>query len=119
MPPTWPATLPQSPLIQGFSFQSQDNIVRAPVELGPAKQRQRSTREVVTVSCGIFVGSIQRDTFAAFHSNDIAGGALKFSWPGLINLLPTLNTNVSFTAKPKYESSGLLWKVVFELIVLP
>lgn len=41
--PTWPASLPQHPLIKEYVEMPQSNVIRSSMAVGPAKSRRRST----------------------------------------------------------------------------
>ncbi len=118
---TWPASLPQYPLRQGFTVAPMDNVARAPVELGPAKQRPRSTAALVRVSCRVKVGSeTERDTLMAFHDTTLAQGALRFTWAKLTDRLSGSFDELQFTAPPRYRPEGATrWLFDLELLALP
>ncbi|QLH37711.1 MAG: hypothetical protein HWD60_00095 [Defluviicoccus sp.] len=43
MSAVWPSSLPQKPLVDGFSETAPNLVVRSPMDVGPAKVRRRAT----------------------------------------------------------------------------
>jgi hypothetical protein len=77
---TWPATLPQYPLIAGYARTQQPQTVRTEMDAGPAYVRRRFTAASTYFSESTIVDAAQRATFWEFFNTTLAGGALPFSW---------------------------------------
>ena len=45
----WPLTLPQLPLVSGYSESMPSNLIRSETDTGPAKVRRRGNAKPVTV----------------------------------------------------------------------
>jgi len=71
---TWPATLPQSPLRDGFAIKKGMNILRTPQDKGPAKLRRRGAMPSV-MSCVFSMTAAQVETFESFFHDTIRGVA--------------------------------------------
>lgn len=70
----WPASLPQAPLVSGWSESGGPNIIRTPMDKGPAKQRRRSAKpRPVNVSFMMTVEQVA--TFDTFVNDTIKGVA--------------------------------------------
>ena len=77
---TWPTSLPQKPLAGSYQEQQESQLVRSPMETGPAKQRRRFTARVDTFSCQFLMDESQVVTFKNFFNNTLDGGALSYDW---------------------------------------
>lgn len=76
----WPASLPQNVEISGYKEQPGAVVIRTQMDAGPAKQRRRSTARAKPITIQLQLDATQRAAFIAFHENDIADGALSFTW---------------------------------------
>lgn len=74
---TWPATLPQSPLLDGFSDVPQDSVLRSPMT-GLNKQRNRYTAVVSNVTEAYLMTPAQFITFVNFYETTLGNGADDF-----------------------------------------
>lgn len=75
----WPLTLPQRPLSSGYSEKPGSNILRTPMDAGPAKMRRRGTRPD-TITCTYLLTAAQIATLETFCETTIQGTA-RFGWP--------------------------------------
>ena len=79
--PVWPATLPQTPLVDQWNGGPQRNKVSFQPEIGPPIVRRRGTS-----SLEIWEGTLPPMTaaqlviFRAFFSDDLFDGTIAFNW---------------------------------------
>jgi hypothetical protein len=78
--PTWPVALPQKPLLSGLARSPKSNVVAFGTEVGPGKQRRRSTARMQVWSLQFSLTDAQRATFESFFEDDLSDGALAFDW---------------------------------------
>jgi len=79
--PTWPASLPQKPLISGFSQSPQDNRVSFRPDVGPPIERRRATVRMQLYKMQFPpMTATQLATFEAWFHDDLADGSLHFLW---------------------------------------
>lgn len=78
--PTWPTTLPQYVLEQGYSENVPDQTVESQVDTGPAKVRRRFTVNYRPVKATIRCEPSQVSTFETFYYTTLKGGVLSFDW---------------------------------------
>lgn len=76
--PTWPASLPQVPLVRGLSAQMRDGRLAFEPERGPAITRRGFSGPLKAFSVAFSLTQAQRATFEAFLEDDLAGGSLAF-----------------------------------------
>lgn len=77
---TWPADLPQSPLINGFKDRLPALTVRSQPDVGPAKVRRRFTSAVRPMTFNFLMTSEQLTSFETFFIETLQGGALAFDF---------------------------------------
>lgn len=79
MPAAWRPSLPKQS--SDISITPMSNILRTTMDVGPAKVRRRSTKEIlrVTVSNVAFTAQ-QVKEFDDFWTNDLGGGVGTFTW---------------------------------------
>lgn len=75
----WPPSLPRAPRRDGYSEQGGANVLRTPMDAGPAKQRRRSRRPA-PVQCVYRLTADQVQTLTGFIDNTLRGVA-RFGWP--------------------------------------
>ena len=119
--PAWPASLPQYPLLAGFQLGTPDTVLRASAETGPPLTRRRFTAAAVPVQCTVKVGSLAlKDAFALFLRNDLADGALSFTWAGLSERTGGGAGNFQFSSPPDFAPEGAnRWRISMRLLRLP
>ena len=79
--PTWPTSLPQAPLVEGYGEQPPDLIVRSQVDVGWAKTRRRATAGATRITATYTMTGTQLAVFESFLAGDIADRTLAFDWP--------------------------------------
>lgn len=102
---SWPTTnsFPQSPQ-KGFSESIGVNIIRSPMDAGPAKQRRRSQRPS-TMDLSFILTTAQTQTLEAFVFNDLEG-VKRFNFQH-----PRLYTTVEVRIVP--QSEGELFRLQY------
>lgn len=78
--PSWPATLPQFVLVDGFRWSAKPNVVSFGTEVGAGKVRRRSTSRTAQLTPSIAVTTAQLADFRTFFQGDLKDGALSFDW---------------------------------------
>lgn len=78
--PTWPASLPQFVLEQGYSESLPEQTVETPMDAGPAKIRRRFTAQVSKFQLTVACDQTQAATFDGFYLTTLQGGSLSFDW---------------------------------------
>ncbi len=114
--PAWPATLPQRPLIEGFSEQPPNLVVRSQTDTGPAKVRRRATAGPTRMTLAFRMTADQLTAFRAFLHADLADRALSYSWTHPVTGQPGTFRIVD---PPSWEPMGLAWRVGLTLEMLP
>ncbi len=100
----WPAGLPQNLLISGYSQSAADNLLRTPMDAGPAKVRRRFTSGVRQIQGDILVTSSQLSTFKTFYNTMLLYGTLRFNWTDPDD--QTTSVEMRFTAPPSWVPAG-------------
>lgn len=115
---TWPASLPQEPLVEGFIEQAPNTLIRSQMEAGPAKVRRRFTSGPRNFDCQLYLSPAQVETLDGFYVSTLAGGALSFDWKH-----PRTQAAVTFRfiEPPSYKpvKRGAAWQASLRLEVLP
>ena len=103
--PQWPTAnnFPQSPQ-KGFSESVGVNVVRSPMDAGPAKQRRRAKRPS-TMDLSFILTTAQTQTLESFIENDLEG-VRRFGF-----LHPRLNTQVEVRIIP--QSDGEFFRLQY------
>lgn len=124
---SWPKTLPQSVLYNGYAEETGDVRLRTPTESGPGKIRPRFSRTIDPMRCSMMLTLEQKEILKAFVKVDLKLGSLPFSFPkpqypgetitveigdNMPSYTPTRPGKAADTSKP-------LWKVDLSLNVLP
>ncbi len=114
---TWPVGLPQKPSPQGYRDQPRDNAIRTAMEVGPPKQRRRSTGEFELINMVITVDRTQSELLDTFYNNTSEHGTLPFDW---IHPRKESAREFRFRKPPVFRAlGGLEWQAVLELEVQP
>jgi hypothetical protein len=115
---TWPATLPQILLIEGYEEKLPDVNLRSAMEVGPAKVRRRVTAAVRPVTGQLIMTLAQIETFKGFYNDDLLGGSLRFGWFDPYD--ETTMVEMRFTEVPALSPVDPgLYKVSMKLEILP
>jgi hypothetical protein len=117
---TFPPSLPQYPLMAGYTENVGINIIRSPMELGPAKQRRRGSKPT-TMSINYVFTDAQLTTFQTFVIDTIKGVA-RFNYTH-----PRTGASIEVRIVPNGEGDLYscnkegddVWMVGFNIEVLP
>jgi hypothetical protein len=120
--PTWPSSLPDAPLQQGYQEQVPNTLVRTEMDKGPAKVRRRSTAGTRAFTVNLLLTEAQVVTLDSFIDQDLDGGALRFDWTH-----PRTGAAVQFRLVPigndglvSYQAvTGNRYRVQMRLEILP
>lgn len=77
---TWPAALPERPLVNSLSVTAEPNVIEFESDVGVEHTRRRSTARRSTISCAFMLTRAQRDVFRTFFEQDLADGTLTYDW---------------------------------------
>lgn len=77
---TWPSSLPQSLLLDGFGQALPENRLRSSVDVGPAKVRRRTSQNVYLLSGDMVMTVEQWRILQSFVRNDLGEGSLPFTF---------------------------------------
>lgn len=110
--PTWPVTLPQLPLQDGFSEKRPKNVIRTSMDQGKAKTRRRYTAGVRNFTVQLFMTTAQVAIFDAFQSDECYDNAISFTW-----VSPRTGESGSFRIvdEPSFVPKGPNWIVSFAM----
>ena len=103
--PAWPTTLPQDLLQSGYSQALPDNVIKTSVDRGPEQRRPRFTSAVAPLSGRMIMTEAQIQTLDTWFSDDIAYGALSFTFPNPMDLTGTSTISVVFAQPPSWDNS--------------
>lgn len=117
--PTWPGSLPQYPLQDGYSAAEPNGLLASAMDQGPPKVRRRFSAAVTPVQCSWKLTDAQKATLKAFVKTDLAGGALTFTWPNPEDPPNTCAARFNPERLPVYAASGRRWLATAEVWILP
>lgn len=78
--PAWPVGLPQTPEYQAWSEKPQRNVATFQPEVGPPKQRRRSTANGAIAQAVFLMTDAQIAIFDTFYEDTLADGTIPFTW---------------------------------------
>lgn len=124
---TWPATLPQAPLLEGYSRGEGKAVLRTDMDAGPDKLRRRSTGVPAPLQYAVAASTAQLAIFRAFWRDDLQQGALPYYLPdpedGEETLLVRFLEEPSWTPLPAPDPDGpagaKMWRLALQLEILP
>lgn len=113
---TWPATLPDEFLEEGFSETLGDNTVRYQPDVGPPQLRRRATASPRRITGVMRMTAAQVDTHDTFYVTTLKDGSLSFDWNH-----PRTGAAATFiySAPPVYQYRNGHWYVSRQLEILP
>lgn len=111
----WPATLPQTPLLDGYENRPQNSVLRSEFD-GYTKQRNRFTAALHDVSERYFLTDAQYNTFKTFFDSTLNNGADEFTKQN-----PETGLDEIYRFVEPYNPSrvGLYWIVECNLEKIP
>lgn len=114
--PSWPGTLPQIPLADGYTESLADNVIRSENDAGPAKMRRRSTVTNETLVCTMHITKSQWATVRTFYLTTLAA-VLPFTW---VQPSTGAAANFRFLSPPTITPAGGLYvTLTLNLEVVP
>ena len=114
---SWPATLPQKPLSEGFTEQALPNTIRSEMDIGPAKLRQRYTATIRNYGMRLLLTKAQIATLETFYDATLASGTATFDWSDHRTGSAAV---YRFLSRPAYQpASAEYWYTDLALEVLP
>lgn len=113
---TWLLTLPQSPLINGYTSNRVPNQTNFQTDVGPAKTRRRSTAVPIMVKENYVLTTAQKISLENFYSVALKDGSDAFVKPNP----ETGTTSVyKFVNPPVFNTAGIYWTTTLELEIQP
>ena len=100
---SWPATLPQYVLQDGFEFGGRDDSIRTPSDIGSPKVRPRSTATIYEFPASFELTAAQFTILETFFDTTTSRGTAVFNFTHPIT---DAAIEVSSTSRPKYRSAG-------------
>ncbi len=116
---TWPSSLPQSPLINGYSRTQQPQVARTPMDSGPAYQRRRFTAASKPITMMFNLDKAQRQTFWDFFNNTVSGGALPFDWVDPVDGSSVTFSFVGDSVPMETALSAEFYQIAVSMEILP
>ena len=98
---TWPESLPQSPLLDGWQETLPDNTLRTEMEQGPAKLRRRSTAASGRMNAQFLLSASDCTVLDDFYASTLAGGVKVFR---MIHPRRAETISCRFAAPPEYAA---------------
>jgi len=77
---SWPGSLPERPLSEGFKKQKKPQFIRTDMDRGPAKVRRRSTFEPEIYLMSFLMTTAQLATFETWFDTNLLGGTARFDF---------------------------------------
>jgi hypothetical protein len=114
----WPASLPQSPLIESYEESRPKTKLRTQMDFGPAKMRRRFTANAYPVKATMELATTDTLTLDTFHDTTLAGGVLPFT---LTHPRTGVTVNFRFVTEPAYTPTDdpAAWIVKLDLEIIP
>lgn len=111
----WPLSLPQTPLLEGYSDQPQDSVIRSAMT-GLTKQRNRYTAILYDVEESYLMTPAQFNTFILFYESTLGNGAANF-----LKMHPVSDTTQVYRMTGPYnmEFNGVKYRVDLKMERLP
>jgi len=116
--PSWPTTLPDFALQQGYAEGFRKTVQRSQMSSGATKRRKRFTDGPKTIDIVVPLTNAEADIFIAFYQDDLADGALSFT-----KTHPRLGTTETFVfrsdVEPLIPEGGASYMLTMKLEILP
>lgn len=119
--PTWPITLPQAVLLEGFSLIVQNNILMSQADAGFGKRRNKGATPPAQFTRTLQLTDAQLTTFLNFVEFTLRNGTLRFetTHPRTGATVELLVVPQGETLFPPIVKEGKLYKVNMKLQVMP
>jgi hypothetical protein len=112
----WPSDVPFFELRDGFGHTAADNVLRTPMDSGPAKARRRTTSAPQVVTGAARMTRAQYRAAKTFIDGTLKGGALSFT---ACDPVSGEDQTYRLTAPLSLSPMGLGWRVTASLEILP
>ena len=100
---TWPTSLPQRPLRNGFGGSIESGRVSSQPEHGPQQYRRRFTATEDPLNATYRMTFDQWQTVKNFYKNTTANGSLPFDWP---EPMTGSTISVTFAEPPSFTTAS-------------
>jgi hypothetical protein len=114
---SWPSSLPEALLVQGYGEQPKPGTVRTGVDVGPSLTRPRFSARTTNIAGQVELTTTQAATLETFHDSTLSQGAVAFDWTH-----PRTGASVQmrFLEPPSIQPiGGGAWLASLSLEVLP
>jgi hypothetical protein len=119
MADSWPASLPQTVLVSGYSEAVGDAILEYQPDAGPTISRRRTAASARPLVAAFELTSAQIAMLRSFVDTTLIGGSLPFNFPGVV-VGPTYLVKFQKGGLPKWTAlGGDYFSVTMSLWVLP
>lgn len=113
---SWPATLPQTPLQEGYNEEFSNTALRTEMAVGPPMTRRRISNGVKPHQMSFYMTSTQLDTLGTFFNDTLYSGAESFTWD---HPRTDVNETWLFNGAPSAVPQGVGYLVTVKLDQLP
>ena len=103
---TWPGSLPQEPIYQGYQETSPDLVVSTQMDDGAPKRRKYTTANTYPIQMRFFMTDTQKATHDTFFQTTVNGGADSFTFTDPITSSSITVAYMIPEGKPKYTFIG-------------
>lgn len=112
--PTWPAELPQSPLLEGWREDLPDLSYKFQPRTGKAIKRVKETVKFAVMQLSFLMTKEQYlDYFQPFYYDDCGGGAIDFEW---VHPVSEETYDFQWVDTPQAVRAGLKYRISFALM---
>lgn len=114
--PIWPTTLPP-PALNTYQETPPNNVIRSPMDKGPAKIRRRSTANIRPISFSLKLTPAQTQILDDFYTEETFSGAEEFD---IIHPRTEAPCSARFVNPPQYgDQEATIFNVSVSLEILP
>lgn len=110
----WPSQL--KPNRQSYKERPAKNIMRSPMDYGPAKVRRRTTSNARPVTFTVFVDKVTANILYDFYVDTLIDGSLSFDFT---SVLTGETVKARFTEEPDFSAQETMWSIAVSLELLP
>lgn len=111
---TWPVTIPQKPIPEGYSVKGKDLVIRTQMDEGDIKVRKRFSDNTEFREVSFIMDTTQKNVFKSFYENT-TGGALRFDWVDPEDGVTVYEWRFASTPSYMIIGNGLWWKISFTI----
>lgn len=116
---SWPASLPQYVLQDGFQETFPMGVVRTSMDAGPANQRRRFSAAVMPIAVTMLLDINQRATLLDFWTNTLGMGASRFNWTHPITGAQVEARIIGDKPPTIVSSDGVHFRASFTVEIMP